>query len=67
MRRGLEKESLRVARDGSLAETSHPTALGSALTHPYLTTDYSEALLEFITPVFDTPEGPIDFLHQMHR
>ncbi len=67
LRRGLEKESLRVARDGSLAETPHPASLGSALTHPHLTTDYSEALLEFITPVFDTPEGPIDFLHRMHR
>ncbi|MEJ0003151.1 MAG: hypothetical protein WDN30_05455 [Pararobbsia sp.] len=47
---GIEKESLRVTRDGALALTPHPAALGSALTHPLLTTDYSEALLEFITP-----------------
>jgi glutamate--cysteine ligase len=52
IRRGVEKESLRVAASqATLAQTPHPTALGSALTHPYITTDYSEALLEFITPV----------------
>ena len=49
---GLEKESLRVNSEGKMAQTAHPTALGSALTHPYITTDYSEALLEFITPPF---------------
>ena len=47
---GLEKESLRVSPDGQLAQTPHPTALGSPLTHPLITTDYSEALTEFITP-----------------
>ena len=50
IRRGIEKESLRITTDGTLAQTPHPAALGSALTHPYITTDYSEALLEFITP-----------------
>jgi gamma-glutamylcysteine synthetase len=29
--------------------------LGSALTHPWITTDYSEALLEFITPPLAGP------------
>ena len=43
---GLEKESLRVAPDGVIAFTPHPPALGSALTHPWITTDYSEALTE---------------------
>lgn len=51
LQRGLEKESLRVNADGSLALTPHPPALGSPLSHPKITTDYSEALLEFITPV----------------
>ena len=35
MRRGLEKESLRVQPDGKLALTPHPQALGSPLTHPH--------------------------------
>ena len=45
IRRGIEKESLRVSPQGRLAQTAHPLAMGSALTHPYITTDYSEALI----------------------
>lgn len=48
--RGVEREALRVNPDGTLALSPHPTGLGSALTHPQITTDFSEALLEFITP-----------------
>lgn len=47
---GLEKETLRVSHEGGLTQTAHPAALGSALTHPHITTDYSEALLEIVTP-----------------
>ena len=47
--RGIEREGLRVDQSGHIAKTAHPEALGSTLTHPYITTDYSEALLEFIT------------------
>ena len=54
MRRGLEKESLRAQPDGRLALTPHPAALGSALTHPHITTDYSESQLELITGVHDS-------------
>lgn len=59
---GLEKETLRVGADGKIAQTPHPHALGSALTHPYITTDYSEALTELITPPFDSPITALDFL-----
>ncbi len=48
-RRGIEKEGLRVDTRGDLALTPHPRALGSALTHERITTDYSESLLELIT------------------
>ncbi|MEZ5569606.1 MAG: glutamate--cysteine ligase [Halioglobus sp.] len=51
IRRGIEKESLRITGQGKLAQTPHPHVLGSPLTHSSITTDYSEALLEFITPV----------------
>ena len=47
--RGLEKESLRVTPSGRIARTPHPVAIGSALCHPHITTDYSEALLELVT------------------
>lgn len=47
---GIEREALRVNADGSLAQTRHHKELGSALTHHFITTDFSESLLEFITP-----------------
>lgn len=65
--RGLEKESLRVSGDGGIAQTPHPRALGSALTHPSITTDYSEALLEFITPPEPTALASMTALDEIHR
>jgi glutamate--cysteine ligase len=64
--RGLEKECLRVDDDGSLSTRMHPTRLGSALTHPYLTTDYSEALLELVTPPYPTNWETFQFLCDSH-
>ena len=60
--RGLEKESLRVDRRGYLSHTRHPPGLGSALTHPYLTTDYSEALPELVTPPYPSNWETLQFL-----
>ena len=65
--KGIEKESLRIAKDGMISQTPHPAALGSALTHPYITTDYSEALLELITPPFADIRDTLDFLHNIHQ
>src|SRR5579859_88751 len=65
--RGIEKESLRVTPDGSLAMTPHPRALGSALTHSSLTTDYSEALMELITPAERDPAQTLAQLDELHR
>ncbi len=64
---GIEKESLRIGADGALARTPHPLGLGSALTHPTITTDYSEALLELITPVSADLGGLFDSLDRIHR
>ncbi len=63
---GLEKESLRVAQSGGIAQTPHPASLGSALTHPRITTDYSEALLEFVTPPFEDFTLALDCLEELH-
>ncbi|WP_339616858.1 glutamate--cysteine ligase [uncultured Gilvimarinus sp.] len=65
--RGIEKESLRVSANGHLAQTSHPTGLGSALTHPHITTDYSEALLEFITEPKASIGALLGQLDDVHR
>ncbi len=67
MRRGIEKESLRALPGGGLALTPHPAALGSALTHPHITTDYSESQLELITGVHATVETCLEELTQIHQ
>ena len=65
--RGIEKESLRTRPDGSLALTPHPPALGSALTHPHITTDFSESQLELITGVHGSVESCLEELGQIHQ
>lgn len=67
IQRGLERETLRVNADGTLATTGHPEALGSALTHKWITTDFAEALLEFITPVDGDIEHMLTFMRDLHR
>lgn len=64
---GLEKESLRVSPNGGLAQTTHPTALGSPLAHPHITTDYSEALAEFVTPPCTNIQDALDFLRDTQQ
>lgn len=63
---GVEKESLRIDPQGHLAQTPHPAGLGSALTHACITTDFSEALMEFISPVFHHPKDTVNFLADLH-
>ncbi len=65
--RGIERETLRVNSDGKLNLTMHPRALGSALTNPQITTDYSESLLEFITPAEQDIALALDKLDAIHR
>lgn len=65
--RGIEREALRIEKNGRLASTPHPKALGSALTHPLITTDYAESLLEFITPVSDSVPSLFDSLRDIHK
>ncbi len=65
--KGIEKESLRIGKDGLIAQTPHPIVLGSALTHPTITTDYSEALIELITPPFADIKDSLDYLRNVHQ
>ena len=67
MQCGLEKESLRVQPSGALALTPHPLALGSALTHPSITTDFSESQVELVTGVHAGVQAGIDELTQIHQ
>lgn len=65
--KGVEKESLRVSPDGFLSQTSHPAGLGSALTNRFITTDFSEALLEFVTPAFETTWEALRCICDIHQ
>lgn len=64
---GLEKEGLRVTADGQIAQSDHPAVLGAALTHPYITTDFSEALLEVVTPPMNSTGDALQCLENIHR
>lgn len=65
--RGIEREALRITGHGQLAQTGHPLALGATLTHPTITTDYAESLLEFITPVARSVRETLTQLRDLHR
>ena len=67
IRRGIEKEGLRVLPSGALALTPHPLALGSALTHPHITTDYSESQIELITGAHRGVQDCLDELTEIHQ
>ncbi len=67
IKRGLEREVMRVDSRGLISQKPHPKALGSALTHPHITTDYSEALLELVTPPLESHDDLISFLTELHQ
>lgn len=67
MRRGVEKESLRTLPGGKLAFSPHPITLGSALTHPHITTDFSEAQLELVTGAHASASAVIAELGELHQ
>jgi glutamate--cysteine ligase len=66
-RRGIERESLRVSAEGRIAQSPQPRAFGSPLTNPHITTDYSEALLELVTPTFEDSEALLQYLRELHQ
>ena len=65
--KGVEKESLRVSLDGRIEHSPHPIALGSALSHEHITTDYSEALIELVTPAFRESWQLLQYLCDLHQ
>ncbi len=65
--KGVERESLRVTAKGRIALSPHPRALGSALTHEHVTTDYSEALIELVTPPFPHAWELVQYLCDIHQ
>lgn len=67
IRRGIERETLRVSDGARLSDKAHPSALGSPLTHKFITTDYAESMLELISPVETSATASLDALTDIHR
>ena len=64
---GIEKESLRVL-NGEISKIPHKTELfGSPLTNQFITTDFSESQMEFVTPPFKTFSETLGFLESIHQ
>ena len=64
---GLEKEGLRVSSKGGISQAPHPKALGCALTHPNITTDFSESLIELVTPPTNSADEMLAFLSKTQQ
>lgn len=64
--RGIERETLRIKKNGNFSKTKHPYFLGSSLTNKWITTDFSENLLEFITPASNNIDDILSFLTDLH-
>jgi glutamate--cysteine ligase len=65
--KGVEREALRVTPAGRISQAPHPPALGSALTHAHITTDYSEALIELVSPPFPSAWELQQYLCDIHQ
>ncbi|QCI18371.1 glutamate--cysteine ligase [Buchnera aphidicola (Aphis nasturtii)] len=64
--RGIERETLRIKKNGDFSNDPHPYQIGSALTNPWITTDFSENLLEFVTPNTNNINDLLTFLKDLH-
>jgi glutamate--cysteine ligase len=65
--RGIEKESLRVTKDGRIFQTTkHPETLGSSYTNSSITTDFAESLIEIVTPTYTTVDELYEKLKTIH-
>jgi len=65
--RGIERETLRVNSLSEISQQPHPNTLGSPLTNPWITTDFSEALLEFITDPSPRVGEVLEQLKALHQ
>ena len=64
--RGIERETLRVTKNGKLSERPPPKELGNILSHPFITADFAEAQPELITSVHNSPEQVLSELEKIH-
>ncbi|MCB1071698.1 MAG: glutamate--cysteine ligase [Chlamydiia bacterium] len=62
---GIERESLRITEKGELSKNPHPKALGSPLTHPHISTDFSEQQIEWNTPPFSSFQRSSRYMEEL--
>lgn len=62
---GLEKENLRVDREGKLALTKHPEIFKED--NPYIKRDFSESQVEMVTPACKSVDEAYDFMENLHN
>jgi glutamate--cysteine ligase len=64
---GIEKENHRCdIKTNKIATTPHPKELGDKEKNPYITTDFSESQVEFVSPVFNTINKALKFISKLH-
>ena len=63
---GVEKENIRVDKNGIISQTPHPAVFGDKLSHAYITTDFSESQVEMITPPLPSITETLGFLETIH-
>ena len=66
-KKGIEREAIRILKNDLISNQSHQKYFGSALCHSYFTTDFSESLLEIITPPFTENNDLVNFLEKSHQ
>ncbi|WP_338608627.1 bifunctional glutamate--cysteine ligase GshA/glutathione synthetase GshB [Clostridium baratii] len=62
---GLEKENLRVDREGKLSLTKHPEIFKED--NPYIKRDFSESQVEMVTPACKSIDEVYDFMENLHN
>ena len=63
---GIERETLRVDKEGYLAKSEHPGEFGDKACNPYITTDFSESQIEVITPAFSDVQKSYEFTRALY-
>ena len=62
----LKKNFSELIKKDLFPKKPHPKSLGSALKNKYITTDFSEAQIELVTPTFEDVNDLYDFLYSLH-
>ena len=64
---GIERETLRIKDNGTIARTPHSDKWGDRSYHPYIQTDFAESQLEFITPPKSNSQEIMAYLKAIHQ